>query len=733
MPDNRDDYFGKFGEKPIEPTFTRFTDDDDDDDYSLSFEDTKPVDKEYWSDREFRSGKEDTSDKKAPASFGPTSVYAFDDDDDDYDEDDDYDGSFDKGFDTYETTRADGRVLTRRETIERTAANYREGVLPPNPSRQREMPTDPRKTRKHNAPVGRRPRSNTGGNTTRRRRDSYDDQPSAKRKSQFTNFYITMLILGVGICLTIFIAVSQAVGRSGSGNSGNNSNINLPVQPTPAPVLPTIVRPDRRDFTAMVSEIDHFSDPRIITFMDVSDRRIRHFPVADNVSLSTRHGRPMTFGELRIGQLVEVAYDGNNQEVFIINDSVQAWEHRSRNNVQINIEESTATLGNQVFNFNSQTLITYRGELFSIAQITHNDTITMTGIGDTVWTITVDAAHGFLQLVNSDIVINGRIRVDTNNATNIFRSLEDVTEPITLIEGTHRIIIEGANIETFIQDITIEQGRTYDLNLGEVILRPARLHLHVQPSYAEIFINGELFDGTGPALLTFGEQHIRVESEGYLPQEQTIHIYRDNAHIQFDLVRIVRDYTLVIFTSPTNAQIFINNELVGYSTITVQVHPGTHHITARLPGHIDSNSSVYVAEGTTEAITRHLLLSTTVGNEWVVPPHVVEPIPTPTPQPAITPPPHHPGEHPQSTPFPTPQPTPAPTPSIPSLPTEPSPTLPPALPTPMPATPQPTPIPTPTPFQDLPELPPTPTPSPLPTLPPSIPPPPTDNTPLPPP
>jgi len=724
MPDNRDDYFGKFGEKPIEPTFTRFSDYEDDD-YSLSFEDTRPVDKEYWSDREFRSGKEE---KTAPPSFSPTSVYAFDDDDeyedDDYDEN--FDKGFDKGFDTYETSRSDGRVLTRRETIERTAANYREGVLPPNPSRQREMPIDPRKARKHNAPVGRRPRSNTNNTRTVKRRDSYDDQPSAKRKSQFTNFYVTMLILGVGICLTIFIAVSQAIGRSPSGGGGNNSNAHLQTQPTPPPALPTVVRPDRRDFTAMVTEIDHFSDPRIITFMDVRDRRIRHFPVADNVSLSTRHGRPMTFGELRIGQLVEVAYDGNNQEVFIINDSVQAWEHRSRTNVQINIEESTVTLGNQIFNFNSQTLITYRGELFSIAQITTNDTITMTGIGDTVWTITVDAAHGFLQLVNADIVVNGRIRVDTNNSTNIFRSLEDVTESITLVEGTHRIIVEGANIETFIQDIIIEQGRTYDLNLGEVVLRPARLHLHVQPSYAEIFINGELFDGTSPALLTFGEHHIRVESEGYLPQEQTINIYRDVAHIQFDLVRIVRDYTLVIFTTPTNAQVFINNEFIGYSPITRQVHPGTHHITVRLSGHLDSNSSVYVAEGTTEAVTRHLLLSTTMGNEWIVPPHTVDPIPTPTPLPAITPPP-------QGIPGYQIQPTPVPTPSIPSLPIEPSPTLPPALPTPMPATPQPTPIPTPTPFQDLPELPPTPPPSPLPTLPPSIPPPPTGNTPLPPP
>jgi len=329
----------------------------------------------------------------------------------------------------------------------------------------------------------------------------------------------------------------------------------------------------------------------------------------------------MTFAELRIGHMVDISFDARIDEIATLNESVHAWERRSRTNVQIDIETATIALGAEVFEFNSQTLVLYRGEPFPISQIRPVDSVTLVGLGNITWLVQLDAAHGFMELANADTVINGTMLIGTN----LFFALDDIDGAITLPEGTHRIVVEGDNIETFVETITVSQGETTTLNLADVELRAALLHVNVLPIDAEIFINGELHDREdGPAHVEFGEQLIRVERYGFIPQEQMIEIVMPVNSINFTLVEAVVDSTLIIFTVPGNAQIFIDNVFVGYSTLTHTIAPGNYRITARLPGHNDSIADVNVSAG--EEVRRYLLLDQATAGEYT-------PAVSPTPQP----------------------------------------------------------------------------------------------------
>ena len=454
-----------------------------------------------------------------------------------------------------------------------------------------------------------------------------------RRKSMFSAFYSVLALLGVGVCLTIMVVVAQNF-------LDNPPEIGGVPSPTPGieggPAVP-IASLELRQKSVLVENTSIVGQTRRLTLMDVNTRLSREYTVLDTAIILSRVGSPMTFADIRIGHILDISYESRDMEIHNINESVQAWERRSRTNVMVDMNAATITIGNESWSFNSQTLVLYQGRTFPIAQIRPIDSVTVSGFGDTAWFVQLDAGHGFLRLTNTDMITNGTLMIGTH----LFYALVDVTEPITLSEGTHRILVDGSNIEAFIRYADIEQGRTVTINLADVQFRLASLIVIVNPIDADVLINGEVHDVTEPAMLEFGEHVIRVESPGFYPQEETIEITSVNNLLQFELEEIVVDGQVRVHTTPPNAEVFIDQVFVGYSPITVTVQPGERHINVRLSGHSDMNYPIYVPplEPGDRPIERHFWLLPAVHPDDVGPATPVVPLPTATP-----PPPPMPGD-----------------------------------------------------------------------------------------
>ena len=472
-----------------------------------------------------------------------------------------------------------------------------------------------------------------------------------RRKSVFSPFYTALALLGIGVCLTVMVVVAQNF----LDNPPEIAALPTPT-PTPAGITVPSVTQELRSQTALVENITVTGNTRTLTLMDVSTRLSRSFTVSEASIIQTRLGSPMTFNEIRVGHILDIRYEARSLEIMNIGESAGAWERRSRTNVMVDMDAATVSIGNETWRFNSQTLVLYQGRTFPISQIRPIDSVTVAGFGDTAWFVQVDAAHGFMRFTNTDMVSNGTLRIGTN----LFFSLADMDEPIMLIEGTHLVVVEGSNIETFTQNVVVEQGRITSVNLANVQFRTAFLSIIVNPIDADVFLNGELHDLTLAAVVEFGEHHIRVEREGFIPQEQTVVISGVDNFASFVLEEIVIDSSITIFTVPTNAEIFINNIFVGYSTHTAMVRPGTHRITARMQGFNDAHYEVTLGSG--DSVTRHMMLNRATGDplDGMPPPPVHTPLPTlpppmpgPTPQPAEPTPTPAPGTGFEIVPLPT--------------------------------------------------------------------------------
>jgi len=448
--------------------------------------------------------------------------------------------------------------------------------------------------------VSRNARSADYNQPERRQRRSqsayYKDKPQSKSKTAFIGIYIGLLVLAVAACITVFVLVFQWISRE-APNPGDlferepsvTDDANEPVRPAG--------RPDIRNITTMITGIT--SDPRGLTMLNLETMQTSELLLSEAAEISDARGNDMTFSELRIGQLLEVNYDARIPEITSVRENPRAWTRAERTNVHVNFDNSTIAVGHEAFEFNSQTLVLHRGERIPVGQIRAADSVTVVGIGSTAWMIQLDASSGSLQLSNTDEIINGRITI--GNLHPLF--LAEITGPIDVVEGPHRITVEGENIETFGQNVVIVPGQTLTFDLSVVEFSTATLTITTTPADANIFINNE--PETSPAEVSFGEHTVRVQREGYITEERTINVTRAAETIRFNLEAVVLDARFTIFTTPTNAEVFVNNERIGNSNILLLIPPGSHNIMVRLDGHIDYSFSVNLSPGqeTSRSIT----------------------------------------------------------------------------------------------------------------------------------
>jgi len=527
--------------------------------------------------KDFPTKRIPSIDKKKPdyfADFYEDEEYEDDDYDDSY-EDDDYDtAEYDQEYDA-----RPGGTARRRVDHSSQMRSYEE-----------------RKARRNR---------NGGGQYGNRRKSSIRE----KSKAAITALYIGLLVVVVAVCVTALILGFQWLMREG---------------PTPDDFLPrppitengnddeqdsqaVTGRPDIRTFSAMITGIT--TNSRGLTLLNIDTETSISMPLDEDADIINRMGSAMYFSQLRIGQLVDIRYDARFPQIVEIRENARAWNRDARTNVQINIENRTISVGHEAFEFNSQTLVMHRGEHIPISQIRPADSVSIMGLGIMAWLIELDSASGSLQLTNTDHIVNGRIAI--GNLHPLF--LDEITDPIDIPEGPHVINVEGDNIEPFQETITIVAGQIRTLSLGDIALTQATIEIDVTPANAFIFINDQRVQPmAGMLQVDFGEMTIRVEREGYITEERELYIDSPTNSLTFDLEEEVVIAHIVLFTTPSNAEIYVNGNFVGRATpsITLQVHPGVYNIVARATGYMDYNASIMVSAG--DEITRNITLTPVV-------------------------------------------------------------------------------------------------------------------------
>ncbi len=406
---------------------------------------------------------------------------------------------------------------------------------------------------------------------------------SKNQRSQFTLFYIITLLAGVIICIVIFAIVFSNITKNRADASPQPSGM-LP-SASPGPAEGSLSELKQR--IGFITNIDFGKSA--LTMVDVETEK--NFTVAADAgtSLKNKYGQEIAFSELAVGDIVNINYDAKTETLQSIAQDSTAWEFKLVRNVKVSPEQQVINLSNKYYFYNNQLMAVYKNAPIDPSAVSEADVVTLRGYEDTAWYMEVNKSHGYVELKNKDKVKDGTLEIDTT----IFMTLDEA-DKVEVLEGAHRIVIKGANIEPFVTDVVITTENTEVLDLADVQFMSGIVNVKSNVSDFQLFVDGKEYPATEPLVLQLGTYKLEAKKTGYLPFSTTITVAEPTMDVNVMLSEEVVLRTLTVTTVPEGAELYIDNGYVGVTPVSDSLPDGRHTITVRKAGYNDTTMTIDV-------------------------------------------------------------------------------------------------------------------------------------------
>lgn len=395
-----------------------------------------------------------------------------------------------------------------------------------------------------------------------------------QKKNGFALFFITTVFIGVLICVFVGAMFFNAWIKKTQGTTSGT--------PTPATGEPNITEGDDKLTAAgigIISSID--SGKQSVEVLDAETGNAHTLFVEGATELRDKSGTSLTFAEFEIGDIVDIQFKKSNNILVHLKIYPMYWEHTEVSKVAVNTEAKSIAYAAEKYSYDDSLICTYKDKEFKISELTDAELVTIRGVKDKALFVDVVKKHGIIALEENKEIINGTVEIDTSYSV----SLEP--REIKVLEGRHEIVIKGVNIEPYIYEITVDAGEKYKLNLSELVFKAGTMSFKISEPDVKLTVNGvEVVNTAEPLNLSFGEYKIVAEKEGFAKYEQTVNF--DTAELEVEIVmeRIAQVSAITISTEPEGARVYVDDQYVGISPVTVSVAYGSHMVTIRKDGYI---------------------------------------------------------------------------------------------------------------------------------------------------
>jgi formylglycine-generating enzyme required for sulfatase activity len=186
--------------------------------------------------------------------------------------------------------------------------------------------------------------------------------------------------------------------------------------------------------------------------------------------------------------------------------------------------------------------------------------------------------------------------------------LDNTGEQIRIEAGDVDLRVVADGYKEWTRRVLIEKERELDLGLVELEPVDSQVEILTSPTEASVTVNGQYMGVTPLTLDLLPEQTHQVQlfKAGYQPQQHSLSVER-NAQETFQY-RLQPDLVAVnISVSPENAQLYVDGELIGTGTQTVNLTAVRHAISVEAPGYVRKTQDFLPVKGSRQLLQMHLL------------------------------------------------------------------------------------------------------------------------------
>ena len=381
-----------------------------------------------------------------------------------------------------------------------------------------------------------------------------------------------------------------------------------------------VTNPDSYDSADTAVLVDINSVDNTVTLLNLDLGKQYTLSVDGTTRYADKYGKAISLEQLGEGDIVDVTFLKTKKHLTTMQLSRSAWQYDDVERYELNTVRREVTIGEEVFKLSRDTRYFSQGHSIEEMDLNPSDILTFHGIDTTVLSVTVEKGHGYLRLVNDENFIGGWLEIGQEQ---IVRITEDML--VTVPEGSYQVDI-SYNGGGGTKSVVINRNEETTLDIGDLEVAEAQYGMvlfSMNPSGAELYIDGSQADPSQPITLEYGIHQIIAKADGYKSLTQYLRVAQESAGVDVELDKADSDsdsdestgssaststtatsttsdttttYYRVHIDAPENVEVYLDGNYVGISPCSFKKTSGSHVITLRKSGYETRSYTVQVDE-----------------------------------------------------------------------------------------------------------------------------------------
>lgn len=424
----------------------------------------------------------------------------------------------------------------------------------------------------------------------------------------------------VCILLMIVLLISGCGQASTAGTAQNIVTLQTTEESDRVDTGFAVTNPDSYDSADTAVLVDINSVDNTVTLLNLDLGKQYTLSVDGTTRYADKYGKAISLEQLGEGDIVDVTFLKTKKHLTTMQLSRSAWQYDDVERYELNTVRREVTIGEEVFKLSRDTRYFSQGHSIEEMDLNPSDILTFHGIDTTVLSVTVEKGHGYLRLVNDENFIGGWLEIGQEQ---IVRITEDML--VTVPEGSYQVDI-SYNGGGGTKSVVINRNEETTLDIGDLEVAEAQYGMvlfSMNPSGAELYIDGSQADPSQPITLEYGIHQIIAKADGYKSLTQYLRVAQESAGVDVELDKADSDsdsdestgssastsstatsatsdttttYYRVHIDAPENVEVYLDGNYVGISPCSFKKTSGSHVITLRKSGYETRSYTVQVDE-----------------------------------------------------------------------------------------------------------------------------------------
>lgn len=253
------------------------------------------------------------------------------------------------------------------------------------------------------------------------------------------------------------------------------------------------------------------------------------------------------------GELLDITFDEEKKKAKTVYACKEAFRSNHITGFKAAAASSTITFGSASYMYTDTLVVLSGGKILSPSEVMNRDQVTVRGIDNKIYSVTVDKGHGYLTFSGADDFVGGMVEIGRNF---LYTVSEDMM--IVIPEGEYEVIMSNGDLEGK-RTVYVTKDMTVTLDFSEYS-KPANktgtVEFQILPRDTDLFIEGNKTDYKQPVVLEYGTYIINLLSNDYDTYTTRITVNSTYKVESFDLAKIYAQestQTPVVTTAATTA------------------------------------------------------------------------------------------------------------------------------------------------------------------------------------